>query len=174
MQPEKSNEALLIFVLLTGLYNSIAFAGDAASRKILGFSPDGRYFAFEQYGVQDGSGFPYAEVFVIDTEEDKWVAEGPVRKRIDDEKATLAEARKAASAAARPQIETYDVSEDGERLASNPRAELSADPRKVVVNASHLAVPTTPGAGDLHPGGKDAAVSELQPIFATSRSRASS
>jgi len=45
-----------------------ARAGDGAALNVLGFSADGRYFAFEQYGTQDGSGFPYAEVAVIDTQ----------------------------------------------------------------------------------------------------------
>ncbi|TPK67903.1 hypothetical protein FJ546_05100 [Mesorhizobium sp. B2-4-19] len=27
-----------------------ALAGDAAARRVIGFSPDGRYFAIEQYG----------------------------------------------------------------------------------------------------------------------------
>ncbi|RUV10776.1 DUF2259 domain-containing protein, partial [Mesorhizobium sp. M5C.F.Ca.IN.020.32.2.1] len=37
-----------------------AQAGDVAELEILGFTSDGGAFAFEEYGVQDGSGFPYA------------------------------------------------------------------------------------------------------------------
>ncbi|TIL61031.1 MAG: hypothetical protein E5Y89_28055, partial [Mesorhizobium sp.] len=37
-----------------------AGAGDVAELEILGFSKDGGVFAFEEYGVQDGSGYPYA------------------------------------------------------------------------------------------------------------------
>jgi predicted secreted protein len=32
-----------------------ARAGDGSAIHVLGFSADGRYFAFEQYGEQDGS-----------------------------------------------------------------------------------------------------------------------
>ena len=67
----------LSFLLFTVLSNSIAWAGDYASRHVIGFSADGRYFAFEQYGAQDGSGFPYAEIFIIDTQADSWVAGSP-------------------------------------------------------------------------------------------------
>ncbi|MBZ9963064.1 DUF2259 domain-containing protein [Mesorhizobium sp. B292B1B] len=35
-----------------------ARAGDVAELEILGFTKDGGVFAFEEYGVQDGSGFP--------------------------------------------------------------------------------------------------------------------
>ena len=55
-----------------------ARAADNAERAVVGFSPDGRYFAFEQYGVQDGSGFPYSEIFVIDLNANKWVKGSPV------------------------------------------------------------------------------------------------
>ena len=56
-----------------------ASAGDYADRTILGFSPDGGVFAFEEFGVGDGSGFPYATVYLIDTERDEWVPGTPVR-----------------------------------------------------------------------------------------------
>ncbi|MGE6786024.1 DUF2259 domain-containing protein, partial [Ensifer adhaerens] len=37
---------------------SPALAGDYAALQPIGFSADGNVFAFEEYGVQDGSGFP--------------------------------------------------------------------------------------------------------------------
>ena len=53
----------LVFALLAiGPVN----AGDSAERRAMGFSVDGRYFAFEQFGIQDGSGFPYADIFIVD------------------------------------------------------------------------------------------------------------
>jgi predicted secreted protein len=45
-------------LLLIGLLSNPALAGDTAELNILGFSADGNVFAFEEYGVQDGSGFP--------------------------------------------------------------------------------------------------------------------
>ena len=64
-------------------------AGDFADREIFGFSPDGGTFAFEEFGVQDGSGFPYATIYVIDTAKDAWVSGTPIRVRIDDETVTV-------------------------------------------------------------------------------------
>ncbi len=133
--------SVLIFLLFFGFSNSIARAGDYASRQILGFSDDGRYFAFEQYGVQDGSGFPYSEIFIMDTGADKWVEGSPIRSRIDDENAVQAEARKQARSQADPLLEKLRITEPGELLASNPRSELSADPGKVVFNAAHRFTP---------------------------------
>lgn len=132
---------VLIILLMLTLSNSNAWAGDYASRAPLGFSPDGRHFAFEQYGVQDGSGFPYAEIFIIDSQTDSWVPGTPVRKRLDDETATVAQAREAAMQEAQPILTQFAIGEPGDHLASSPRAELSADRQRVVVNAAHRFVP---------------------------------
>jgi predicted secreted protein len=50
-------------------------------------------FAFEEYGVQDGSGFPYANRFYIDTANDSFLPGSPIRVRIDDDTATVEDAR---------------------------------------------------------------------------------
>lgn len=62
-------------------------AGDFAVDAPVGFSVDGRYFAFEEFGVQDGSGFPYANLYVIDLERDAWVSGTPIRVRREAEDA---------------------------------------------------------------------------------------
>jgi len=41
-------------------------AGDIAEFRPLGFSESGQYYAFAQMGIHDGSGVPYAEIWVID------------------------------------------------------------------------------------------------------------
>ena len=51
---------------------SPALAGDRANLNILGYSEDGRYFAFEEYGVHDGAGGNYSSIYVIDLPADKW------------------------------------------------------------------------------------------------------
>ncbi|MEZ5668817.1 MAG: DUF2259 domain-containing protein [Alphaproteobacteria bacterium] len=52
----------------------VAQAGDRAEAAVIGFSADGRYAAYEQYGVQDGSGYPYAQIHILDV-----AAGGPVQ-----------------------------------------------------------------------------------------------
>ncbi|MBN9059609.1 MAG: DUF2259 domain-containing protein, partial [Rhizobiales bacterium] len=59
--------ACLISGALAAAAPTAAMAGDFAERSILGFSPDGGRFAFEEFGIQDGSGFPYSNIFVLDT-----------------------------------------------------------------------------------------------------------
>ena len=87
------------------LLTAPAFAGDAAQFQPLGFSEDGRYFAFEEYGIQDGSGFPYANITILDTAADKWAAGSPFRIRLEDDTAALTDARDAARTQAEPHLE---------------------------------------------------------------------
>lgn len=56
---------LFTFLALT-LAAANADAGDLYNFRSLGFSNDGRYYAFVQSVVQDGSGFPSAEAAVIE------------------------------------------------------------------------------------------------------------
>ena len=108
-----------------------ALAADTAERRILGFSPDGKWFAFEQFGSQDGSGFPYHDVFVIDLINDKWAPQTPVRIQINDEMATAHQAWQKARVKAAPVLAKLKIVKRGLRLASNPRTEISPTPNKV-------------------------------------------
>ena len=88
--------AVLLLVLMV-LGCSRALAADGAAFNAIGYSPDSRYFAFEQYGVQDGSGFPYWDVFVIDLKTNEWVKGSPYRAMLESEEAKPAAARDQAS-----------------------------------------------------------------------------
>lgn len=131
-----------ILLLMTVCGSTPVSAGDFAERNIIGFSPDGGIFAFEQYGTHDGSGFPYSEIFVNDTKRDKWVANTPIRLRIDDEAATVAQARQQASTQATPVVTNLNVTKPGRLLAHNPPSELSADPHALTVNAVQTVPPS--------------------------------
>ena len=57
-------------------------AGDAANLKVWGYSKDAKYIAFEQYGVHDGSAFPYSEIFIIDVAKNEYA--GKPFKAVND------------------------------------------------------------------------------------------
>jgi predicted secreted protein len=59
----KTKAALLLAILLASLN---VFANDGSTFMDLGFSSSKSRYAFIEYGIQDGSGFPYAHVQVID------------------------------------------------------------------------------------------------------------
>lgn len=112
-----------------------ARAGDVATVEILGFSADGTVFAFEEYGVQDGSGFPYANRFYIDTASDKFLPGTPVRVRLDDENATLEAARDEARQRGQSVVADDVLAENpGFQAGANSVMELSADPFRMAVN----------------------------------------
>lgn len=59
-------------------------AGHYTHDRIIGFSEDGQYFAFKTYGLQRGSGLPYAHVFVVDLHRKAWVPGSPFRSGRDE------------------------------------------------------------------------------------------
>jgi Predicted secreted protein len=69
-----------IFLFAIGIPS---FAGDVASFVNLGFSADSGYFMFGQYGVDQGTGKPYAETYLVDNGRNDFVAKGTVRKTFD-------------------------------------------------------------------------------------------
>jgi predicted secreted protein len=107
-----------------------ARAGDVAQVEIIGFSADGAYVAFEQYGEQDGSGFPYADVFVIDVAADDWVDGTPVRVLLQDDSAGPEAARKAARGKAAEAMARVGIEpgRTGRALLRHPMTDRSVDP----------------------------------------------
>lgn len=62
---------LILTSLMILTATTMAQAGDASVAKVVGFSKDGKNFAFLQDGIQDGSGFYWAQVDVIDVNNNK-------------------------------------------------------------------------------------------------------
>ncbi|MGI9515023.1 MAG: DUF2259 domain-containing protein [Anderseniella sp.] len=115
----------------------LAVAADASDRAIIGFSMDGSHFAFEEYGVQDGSGFPYANIYIIDLKNDKWVKGSPIRVIVRDENATAHTARHQALTEAAPLIEKYGTVQPIKLLASNAVGERVTSPHKMTFKRFH-------------------------------------
>ncbi|CCV13362.1 DUF2259 domain-containing protein [Mesorhizobium sp. STM 4661] len=119
-----------------------AHAGDVAELEILGFSQDGGVFAFEEYGVQDGSGFPYANRYYINTGDDSFLQGTPIKVRLDDENATLEAARLQARQKGEAVIKQNELTTNrGITAGFNPVTELSADPFRMVVNPRPIFFP---------------------------------
>lgn len=128
--------AVLICGILTSSIHSLA--GDFAEREIHGFSPDGGLFAFEEFGVQDGSGFPYSNIYVIDTATDQWTAGSPFRALLKDETKDIFDAREEARILAGPVMKSFE--NRGDVVATNRPSEIVADPKRMVAT-SRVAAP---------------------------------
>lgn len=137
---------LFAVCLLAQLATLVAVrAGDVAELEILGFTKDGGVFAFEEYGVQDGSGFPYANRYYIDTNDDTFLKGTPIKVRLDDENATLEAARLQARQKGEAIVSQAELTANrGITAGFNPVTELSADPFRMVVNPRPIFSPVDP------------------------------
>jgi len=138
---------LLAAAMVSSAMISSVHAGDFADIDVIGFSKDGRRFAFEQYGIQDGSGFPYSEVFVIDVQKDSWIKPSPFRFVEQDAPdgsdldVVLADTRHVAIQAANDSGLLDGIRFPGLTVGHNPVTEVSADPHLMIVNPRRV-VPT--------------------------------
>jgi predicted secreted protein len=107
-----------ILALILAFCAGAAQAGDAAARRIIGFSPDGNYFAFEQYGVLDraDSHSGWSEIDIVDTQSGQLLGGAPILV-VDDKTgaASLQQARAHAAAKAAPLLAKYSIGMRGKR-----------------------------------------------------------
>lgn len=75
--------SLLFTFFVLAIMPASVFAGDFATLNFIGFSEDGKYLAFEEYGTQDGSGFPYSNYFFIDVAKNSYAA-APIKQTFND------------------------------------------------------------------------------------------
>jgi predicted secreted protein len=54
-------------LMLLVSFSADSLAGENANLKFIGFSGDGKYLAFEEYGTYDGSGLDFSTTYFIDT-----------------------------------------------------------------------------------------------------------
>jgi predicted secreted protein len=113
------------FVVLGCLTTTTAPAGDAAARNIIGFSPDGAYFAFEQYTMVYEDEASFSEYVIVDTKAGKFVPGTPIRVLIrGDDGLDEEKARADAQAKAKPLLDRFKVSELGTRIEGKPSMDL--------------------------------------------------
>ncbi|MBT3272307.1 MAG: DUF2259 domain-containing protein [Spirochaetales bacterium] len=72
---------ICLLLFLTGT----AFSGDIASFQNLGFSENGKYFLFGQYGVIEKSLKLYAELYTVDVRSNRFTPDGVKKATYDEE-----------------------------------------------------------------------------------------
>ena len=128
---------LFLLYFLSACISTEANAADAAEREVIGFSKDGDWFAFEEFGVQDGSGFPYSNIYIINTDRDAWAPKSPYRILIEREDASLKEARDKSRKAAAEALARYGTFHPGRLLASNAVGEVVPNPKLITFRRFH-------------------------------------
>lgn len=116
--------------LLTGMA-ATAYAGDIANMQPVGFSADGKVFAFQEFGLKDGK-VPYSDTYFIDTDTGADLEGTPFHLELTDKDANLSKARRQNLTAARQQMDKYDLlTNPGLIAAFNPPTELGS-PMKTI------------------------------------------
>lgn len=113
--------ALLIAALVFGA--PAAFAGEAAARRVIGFSPDGAAFALEEYGASDpgmGQGDAHSFIWIVDTAKSDLLDES-VSVSLEGGGADLiAPLRRLAAQAAAATLRFHRVGAPGRRIGWDP------------------------------------------------------
>jgi predicted secreted protein len=73
-----AKKSFWVLILISTVWVANLWAGDTAIFVDLGFSPDGRTYAFAQYGVQSENLKPWAELNVVDVAQNNFVSGGRV------------------------------------------------------------------------------------------------
>jgi predicted secreted protein len=115
------------FVALCAIIAATTFAhaGDSAARKVLGFSPDGKTFAFEQYSTLYDSTENVVEIQIIDTLTDSFVKGSPfsVRTKDNDER-ELDVLRADVLARTEPTLKRLKIGDAGKHFPGKPSIDL--------------------------------------------------
>ncbi|CEJ15554.1 DUF2259 domain-containing protein [Phreatobacter sp. AB_2022a] len=116
---------------------AMVLAGDFAAVRPLGFSGDGRYFAFEEFGTRDASIHPFAAIHVVDLDGGTQVAGSPFAVEIQREHAPEQEARAAALKQAEATLRRLGIGREPAASVSDPRGDLTEG---VTPDRAHAAI----------------------------------
>lgn len=102
-------------------------AADFSTFQSLGFSRDGGIYAFEEFGINDGSGLAYSTIFFIDTVKDSFLPGTPIRTGVERDTESIAIVRREAMEKAAPLLSEHGMLDrQGELAAFNPISEIDA------------------------------------------------
>lgn len=108
-----------------------AHASDGAIFNPIGFSSDGRYFAYEQFGVADPTGFPYWTVSVIDTSKNVPAPGSPASVVVEDSTRSVLDARAKLTHDSTALLKAAGISEPYVLLGANPNTQPVPDRRSL-------------------------------------------
>lgn len=134
----------LLAGFLAAFFAHGASAADTALAVPIGYSETLRYFAFEEFGIQDGSGFAYSNIYMIDLSQDRWVVGTPTRVIAETEDETLAAIREQARELAEPRLKDLSVDVPAHELARNGDGALDTDGKALVFGLPVSGAPNTP------------------------------
>jgi predicted secreted protein len=118
----------LLFVISTPVW-----AGDASQLKLIGFSKDGDYLAFQQYGITEGEGAGYSTTYFVDVKGNKYAVKPLETRKADVKQETLPDLIQQNLEQAKPDLEKLGIVTDnlGTQVIARLLSDVGADPKKV-------------------------------------------
>jgi predicted secreted protein len=113
-----------LVLIAAAVFASPSDAGDAAARRIIGFSPDGKFFAFEQFTNIYDDDASFSEIFIIDTATDRYVSGTPVKVLLRDVEGVEEKSRADTAKATKPIVDQLKIGEAGTYVAGKPSMAL--------------------------------------------------
>jgi predicted secreted protein len=128
----------MLIINLALLVPFMGFGGDEATLCFIGFSQDGRYLAFEQFGWFDGSGFPYSEIIFVNVPQNSFAC-APVSVTLDEDDWDESASTRARELA-QEQLRTYGIIEHntGYHVTTQSRNEPDVNPLYVHFSGSEI------------------------------------
>lgn len=134
----KRTLSFLFALALLALGSGTAAAATADDIRIIGFSKDGRHFAYETFGTADGSGAPYATIVIIDLVEDKWAGGSPFTSSFgEEEHPTALPAQMQVRQKAAPALAKLDLRYPYRLVAFAPVGQDVVDPLELKFKLHH-------------------------------------
>lgn len=120
----------ICIALFSLLYYTLSWAGDAASLNFIGFSEQGKYLAFQQYGITAGQGAAFSEFFIVDVPNNRYSIRPIITEKMDADTTTAARKENLTEAEAR--IEEYQIIEGnyGDHVIARAFSDVGAMPKK--------------------------------------------
>jgi predicted secreted protein len=120
-----------ILLLLLTLSTS-AWSGDATTLNFIGFSKEGDYLAFQQYGITEGEGVGHATTYFVDVKGNKYAAKLTESRKEDAKTETIAELSQANLEQAKPELEKLGIIKDnvGTQVVTRLFSDVGANPKK--------------------------------------------
>jgi len=122
----------LLGFLLAVLPVGAASASDNSQFVPIGYSPDGRFFSYEDYGMSEKYQLSYSHIYVIDLVQDKWVLGTPVMYMALRPSETLADVRKRAAGKAEMVLNDLEINVPAQIVAMIGEGELGADRKQLL------------------------------------------
>ncbi|MEY3220558.1 MAG: hypothetical protein RIT27_1915 [Pseudomonadota bacterium] len=119
-----------LIILMYSLAFSTSWASDAAQLEIVGFSKNGKFFAYEQFGALEGSGENYADLTILEVDKNDFAIKPFQQTSMQKSLDVIRELNKTKAKSKLKELALLKP-ETGNHLLNRPLTDLSGSPYQV-------------------------------------------